>query len=539
MHVGPDWKHPAFYQQGLRDQRVPQESVGSWPEAEREAMQRMNGIDPMFIYSETPETPMEVAYACIFDPATAPGGYSFDAVRALLAERVPTLPPFRRRLMAVPFGLDHPRWVDDPEFNLDNHLHRAAAPDPGGEVELTQMVAAIMSRPLMKYQPPWEMHVIEGLSGGRVGLVAKIHHAVIDGVAGAQLMAQLLDLSAEGRTITEFCPPWLPPALPSSAQLVADALPNLITSPIRAWRAVREIGRTAVRLARRAADSETGPISIPLGAPSTFETPVGASRAVSFAELKMREVLELKEQFGVTVNDVVLAVSSGALRQHLAVHDPEAGDPLVAIVPVSVRALPEGEAQGNRLSAMFVALANDVEKPLDRLRAISGASACNKAQERSVGYGPMASAVSDAVPPPVARAVLRLGAHMGVVRRLRAGNLMISNVPGPTFPLYFAGMRMEAVHPLGPIIDGVALNITVQSYRDSLFVGMNACATAVPDLPALARAMTKELGHLRRAANLSTPVKRKHRAAGASGRPADVVSAPQHRLVNVPAGTAG
>ncbi|HEX3461442.1 MAG TPA: wax ester/triacylglycerol synthase family O-acyltransferase [Acidimicrobiales bacterium] len=506
-------------------------------------MQRMSGIDPMFIYSETPETPMEVAYACVFDPATAPGGYSFDGVKALLAERVPTLPPFRRRLMAVPFGLDHPRWVDDPEFTLDNHLHRAAVPDPGGETELTRMVADIMGRPLRKDQPPWEMHVIEGLRGGRVGLVAKIHHSVIDGVAGAQLMAQLLDLSAEGRTITEFCPPWLPPALPSSAQLVADALPNLITSPIRTWRAVREIGRTAVRLARRAADSETGPISIPLGAPATFETPVGANRAVSFAELNMREVLELKEQFGVTVNDVVLAVSSGALRRHLAVHDPEASDPLVAIVPVSVRALPEGEAQGqgqgNRLSAMFVALANDVEKPLDRLRAISGASACTKAQERSVGYGPMASAVSDAVPPPVARAVLRLGAHMGVVRRLRAGNLMISNIPGPTFPLYFAGMRMEAVHPLGPIIDGVALNITVQSYRDSLFVGMNACATAVPDLPALARAMTKELGHLRRAANLSTPVKRKRRAATASGRPANGVHHPPHRLVSVPTGKAG
>jgi diacylglycerol O-acyltransferase len=502
-------------------------------------MQRMNGIDPMFIYSETPETPMEVAYACIFDPATARGGYSFSAVKALLAERVPTLPPFRRRLMAVPFGLDHPRWVDDPEFNLDNHLHRAAVPDPGGEVELTQMVAAIMSRPLRKDQPPWEMHVIEGLRDGRVGLVAKIHHSVIDGMAAAQLLAQLLDLSAEGRAITEFCPPWLPPKLPSGAQLVADALPNLITSPIRTWRAVREIGRTAVRLARRAADSETGPISIPLGAPSTFETPVGAARAVSFAELKMCEVLDLKEQFGVTVNDVVLAVSSGALRRHLAVHDQEARDPLVAIVPVSVPALPGGEALGNRLSAMFVALANDLEKPLDRLRAISGTSASTKAQERSVGYGPMASAVSDAVPPPVARAVMRLGSHMGVVRRLRAGNLMISNVPGPSFPLYFAGMRMEAVHPLGPIIDGVALNITVQSYRDSLFVGMNACATAVPDLPALAGAMAKELGQLRRAANLSAPARRKPSAAAATGRPADVVSTPQRHLVSVPAGNAG
>ena len=161
-------------------------------------MQRMSGIDPMFVYSETPVTPMEVAYACIFDPTTAPGGYSFEAVRAVLAERVPLLTPFRRRLMPVPLGLDHPRWVDDPDFDLDNHLHRVALPTPGGEAELTAMVAAVMGRPLDPDQPPWEMHVVEGLEGGKIGLIAKIHHSVIDGVAGVQLMAQLLDCERGG-----------------------------------------------------------------------------------------------------------------------------------------------------------------------------------------------------------------------------------------------------------------------------------------------------------------------------------------------------
>jgi diacylglycerol O-acyltransferase len=495
-------------------------------------MQRMTGIDPMFVYSDTPLTPMEVAYICVFDPATAPDGYSFAAVRAMLADRVPTVPellPLRRRLMPVPFGLDHPRWVDDPAFDLDNHLHRAALPAPGSEVELRAKVAEVMGRPLDLHQPPWEMHVVEGLADGKVGLIAKIHHSVIDGVAGVQLMAQLLDFGPEGRpTLADESvadadgadggdaddargdgaagPRWRPPSLPSSVQLVAHAIPNLVTSPLRALGALREIGKTAVRMAQRALDEETPPLSIPLGAPPTFETPVGAARSVSFAELGLRQVRDLKERFGVTINDVILAVCSGALRTHLAEHDhlagsdQAAGNPLVAVVPISVRSDSPDDDLGNRLSAMFVPLANDLAEPLDRLRSIAEASATAKAQERAIGYGPMASALSEAVPPVLARRAIQLGISLGALRRARAGNLMISNVQGPDFALYFAGMKMLAAYPLGPVVDGVALNITVQSYNDTLFVGLNACASAVPDLPALARSIARELGHMTAAA---------------------------------------
>jgi len=466
----------------------------------------MSGIDPMFVYSDTPLTPMEVAYTCVFDPTTAPAGYSFEAVRAVLADRVPTLPallPLRRRLMAVPFGLDHPRWVDDPAFDLDNHLHRAALPAPGGEAELRAKVAEVMGRPLDPHQPPWEMHVVEGLADGKVGLIAKIHHSVIDGVAGVQLMAHLLDFAPEGRPAGADGPRWRPPALPSGVQLVSHALPNLVTSPLRAPGAAREIGRTAVRLARRALDEEAGPLSVPLGAPATFEIPVGAARSVSFAELGLRQVRELKDRFGVTINDVVLAVCSGALRTHLSDRgdraDQEAGSPLVAVVPISVRNESADDDLGNRLSAMFVALANDLASPLERLEAVATSSRSAKAQEVAVGYGSMVSAVSDALPPAVARPAMKLASQFGAVRRLRPGNLVVSNVPGPDFPLFFAGMRMEAVYPIGPVVDGVALNITVQSYLDSLYVGLNACPSVVPDLPGLAAAFVGELGTLTRA----------------------------------------
>ena len=479
-------------------------------------MQRMSGIDPMFVYSDTPVTPMEVAYTCVFDPATAPGGYSFEAVRAVLAERVPTMLPLLRRLMTVPLGLDHPRWVEDPAFDLDNHVRRAALPAPGGEAELRAKVAEVMGRPLDHSQPPWEMHVVEGLAAGRVGLIAKVHHSVIDGVAGVQLMAQLLDFAPEGRPSDAAsddeadleadaaggAPRWRPPSLPSGVQLVAHAIPSLVTSPIRALGALREIGKTAVRMAQRALDEETPPLSIPLGAPATFETPVGAARSVSFAELGLSPVRDLKQRFGVTVNDVILAVCSGALRTHLAEHDhlagsdQVAGSPLVAVVPVSVRRDSPDDDQGNRLSAMFVPLANDLSDPIERLLSIATASVTAKAQERAVGYAPMASALADAVPPALARPVVRLGISLGALRRARAGNLMISNVPGPDFALYFAGMKMVAVYPLGPVVDGVALNITVQTYNDTLFVGLNACASAVPDLPALARLIVDELEHM-------------------------------------------
>ena len=501
-------------------------------------MHRMNGIDPMFIYSDTRETPMEIAYACVFDPATAEGGYSFERVTKVLETRMPNLTPFRRRLMPVPLGLDHPRWVDDPDFDLANHLHRGAVPAPGEMEQFTKMAAEVMSRPLQPAQPPWEMHVIEDLAGGMVGLIAKVHHSVIDGVAGAALLAQLLDLTPEGSAVTSPCPPWLPQQLPSRARLVRDALPNVCTSPVRAMRAAREVGRTAVRMARRALDDATGPVSIPLGAPPIFESPVRARRAISFAVLDMGDVRALKSRYGSTINDVVLAVCSGALRSHLAAHDQDADSPLVAVVPVSVR--PEDtETAGNQLSAMFVPLSNDRQTPLERLRTVTEASASCKGQERAVGFGPMATLLSDAVPPALAKPVIQLGVRAGVLRKVRAGNLMISNVPGPDFPLFFAGMELHAVYPLGPVMDGVALNITVQSYLESLYVGINACATAVEDLPGLARAMEAELLLLTKMAAGSSRRTNHHPHATGSDRGSSVPSVSWRGSAATPAGSSG
>ena len=482
-------------------------------EVAESTMQRMTGIDPMFVYSDTPHTPMEIAYVCVFDPSTAADAYSFARVRAVVETRLPVVPPFRRRLMTVPLGLDSPRWVDDPEFDLTNHLYRAALPPPGGPEEFTALVAEVMGRPLQPGQPPWEMHVIEGLAGGRVGLIAKVHHSLIDGVAGAELLARFLDVTSEGSALVKSCSPWVPPRLPSHTKLVTDALPSMLQSPFRALRAAREMSRTSVRLARRALDKATGPVSIPLGAPPIFESPVSARRAVAFAELDLGKVRALKERYGSTVNDVVLAVCSGALRAHLVAHGHEVDSPLVAVVPVSVRQEEHSDDSGNLLSAMFVPLANDQQTPLERLRTVTAASSSAKGQERAVGYGPVANLVAEAIPPVLAKPMIQLGVRSGIMRKLRPGNLMVSNVPGPSFPLYFAGMELSELYPLGPVVEGVAVNVTVQSYRDSLFVGINASATTLEDLPDLTRAMVDELTLLSRMAAQS-----RRQSAAAGGR---------------------
>ncbi len=503
-------------------------------------MQRMSGIDPMFVYSDTRYTPMEIAYACVFDPETAEGGYSFERVVGVLETRIPNLTPFRRRLMPVPLGLDNPRWVDDPDFELSNHLHRVAAPEPGGADEFVDIVAAVMGRPLLPEQPPWEMSVVEGLAGGMVGLIAKVHHSVIDGVAGAQILAQLLDLTSEGSAVTNPCPPWMPARLPSQRSLVADALPSVLRGPMRTVRAAREVGRTAVRMARCAVDASTGPVSIPLGAPPVFDAPVSARREIRFAVLDMNEVRRLRDRFGSTINDVVLAVCSGALRVQLAAHGHDPETPLVAVVPVSVRP-DEADAVGNQLSAMFVTLANDRQTPLERLRTVTDASASCKGQERAVGYGPMAMRVAEAIPPAVAKPVIQLGVRSGILRKVRAGNLMISNVPGPNFPLYFAGMELRVVYPLGPVMDGVApLNITVQSYLDSLFVGINASAKAVQDLEGFARAMEDELVLLSKMADGAGPPRSaavRHRRTPQAGGHRRAQSSPSSASTRVPGPT--
>ena len=467
-------------------------------------MRRLSGLDPMFFYLETPTAHMQVAYVCILDPSTAPEGYSFAGVRAHLEQRLHLLPPFRRRLVEVPLGLDHPRWVEDPDFDLDHHLHRVVIASPGGESELAEFTAAVLSRPLDRSRPPWEMYVIEGLQGGLAASLTRVHHAAIDGVSGEELVVNLLDLAPEPTVVDPPDPPWKPERVPCDLKLVGDALVELCRRPAATTRAAWRTARAGENLLGHARRAGFSAVSLPLAAPRTsLGVPLGPERRVAFAQVSLDEVKSVKGAFDVTVNDVVLAMCSGALRHHLAALDDQPETSAVAIVPVSVRAEHERGTMGNRLSAMFVSLASALDDPVQRLRTIGHATQAAKAQEHAAGLDAVGSAWIEAAVPALIAPAIRLGSRLGVVRRVRPGNVIISNIVGPPDALYFAGARLVAAYPMGPIIDGIGLNITVQSYLGSLYFGLMASPNTVPDVWNLAHGLTDALHELVKAASVS------------------------------------
>ena len=491
-------------------------------------MQRMTGIDPMFVYSDTPETPMEIAYACVLDPASVDGGYSFDRVVRLLEERIPTLPFFRRRVLTVPLGLDHPRWVDDPDYDLGNHLHRAALPDPGGEREFAargaQDGAPARVRAAAVGDAPGRG--ARGRDGGPHRQGPSRHGPAPDGVAGRRSWRGPLDLTQEGSAVTEPCPPG-----PSRPSALADP-PGHRRAPERA----ADPDADAAGCGRGRRDDERGwP-----GAGRRRRAPAGDDPARRARHLRVagprpavRRVRRARyghganaeeTRFSSTINEVVLAVCSGALRTHLSAQGEEADEPLVAVVPVSVRPAADNEGDedvlGNQLSAMFVPLANDRQTPLERLRAVSVASAECKGQEAcgrvrtdgepdGRGHPAGAGTAGDPARHALGRAAQGAG---GQPRRSPTS-------PVRDFSLYFAGMELRAAYPLGPVVDGIVLNVTVQSYRETLFVGLNACPAAVRDLKGLAVAMADELallGKMAAAAGSPRPVTSSRRLSRSS-----------------------
>jgi WS/DGAT/MGAT family acyltransferase len=460
-------------------------------------MRPLNGLDAMFLYVETPSCHMHVAGAFVLDPADAPGGFDFAKVREMVERRLPFAPPFRRRLVEVPFKLNHPVWIEDPNFDLDYHVRRACLPRPGGRRELADFVAQVVGLPLDRSRPLWELYLVEGLEDGRYALVTKIHHAVIDGVSGAELSANFLDLEPDpGERVAEG-EPWKPERVPTDIDLVAYALASLTGRPVAALRAARRIVETALHLNDRNKRPEIEPPPGLFTSPKTrLNQSITPHRRVAFGEVSLYELKALKNHFGCTVNDVILALAAGGLRKHLESHDELPDDSLVAAVPISVRTEDEKGTHGNKVSAMLVSLATDVGDPVARLKTIADGTRQAKDQDRAIGAEVLTGWAEFTFPALMGRAA-RLSSSLRVFDRVRPGfNVIVSNVPGPPFPLYLAGARLEATHPIGPIYDGVGLNITVMSYLGAVYFGLVACRETVPDvdeLPAMIEASLDEL----------------------------------------------
>jgi diacylglycerol O-acyltransferase len=457
-------------------------------------MQRLTGLDAMFFYLETPAGHMHVTGVYVLEPGER--GLSFESVRDTIAGRIPLAAPFRRRLVEVPFKLYHPVWIEDPDFDLDYHVRRACLPQPGGLEELAGFAAQVGGLALDRDRPLWEMYVVEGLEGGRFALVGKMHHAAIDGVSGAEIMATLLDLEPDPPE-REIIDAWRPEPVPSDAELMTLAVTALAGHPVKIAKTARRMLETALHLSEANRSSGIVPPPSPFAAPKTvFNGSITPHRRVALSCLPLDDFKTVKNRFGCTVNDVVLAVCAGALRRYLLDYSELPDDPLVAMVPMSVRTDDEMGSHGNRISAMLTSLATNVSDAASRLEVVASGMRAAKEQERLVGAATLTDWTEFTFPALIGRAA-RLTSSMRVFDRMRpVFNVTISNVPGPPFPLYLAGARLTSMYPLGPVTDSVGLNMTVMSYCGVVYFGLNACRETVPAVAEMPKMLQESLEEL-------------------------------------------
>jgi len=479
-------------------------------------MRQLTALDQQFLALEDSRNYGHIGGLSIYDPSTAPGGaLTLPRLQNLIAERLPLVPPFRWRLAEVPFDLDYGYWIDDPEFDLEFHVRELALAPPGTDAQLAEQVARIYARPLDRSRPLWELYLIHGLPNGRVAVMSKIHHALIDGLSGAEIMGALLDVTPEGREP----PPPLPEsgdAPPSELGLLARgirglpryplrligsvprALPNIDEVPsLAAIPGLKAAGRVA-SIAQRALGRGRVVGQVDLTPPRTsFNGRISPHRRFAFGQLSLNDVKELKDYYGCTVNDVVVSICAGAVRQWLIAHDELPDEPLVAQIPVSVRRREEQGTFGNRILLMTAPLYTDIEDPVDRLAMTHEALIEMKERHRALP----AELLQDAnqfVPPALFSRAARLTFSLSASRAGRpAWNLVVSNVPGPQFPLYMAGARMEAHYPISVITDAMGLNMTVMSYCGRLDFGIVADREQMPDVWSLIEWLSESLEELR------------------------------------------
>lgn len=468
-------------------------------------MERLTGLDAAFLYLENPTNHMHVAMTMVLDPSTVPGGYTFENLKEFIRGRLHLVPPFTRRLCEVPLNLAHPLWVEDPAFDLDFHIRRIGCPAPGGRRELGEMAGQIASTPLDRSRPLWELWVIEGLKRDRIGVVTKVHHAAIDGSSGAELMVHLFDLTPE---TADPPPPEVrePEQIPNDFELLGHAaasrMRKLVALPKLLGQTAGAVGRVVE--GRRDPNRQVG--AAPLTAPRTpWNGTLSPMRSVGFARVPLDDVKAVKAAFGCTVNDVVLGLCAGTLRSYMLAHDGEVPEhPLVAACPVSVRS--DGDhAGGNKVSAMFASLDTQLPDPAERIRAIQRSTAGAKEEHKAVGAD-MLQNWAEYAAPNTFNLASRLYSSWGLAGSHRPiHNVIISNVPGPAFPLYYAGCEMVAAYPMGPVMEGVGLNITVMSYRGSVDFGFMVDRELVPDVWDMADRVKDAMVELQVAAGLAEP----------------------------------
>jgi diacylglycerol O-acyltransferase len=460
--------------------------------------ERLCALDASFLYLERPSTHMHVAALSVFDPSTRPdGGLRFEEVRSRVASRLHLAPRFRKKVLEVPMGIALPVLVDDTGFDLDRHVRRAALPPPGGRRELMELAQDLLSRPLDRSRPLWDLTVIEGLEGGHVATLMKVHHALMDGISGMQLASAMYDLEPDARP-SPPPGPWRAEPPPEPRDLIASAMRERVERPLRAAaEAARALASAPVPAALGLGAAASGIRDIwDLGSrpASVFDVPVGPDRRFAITEAPFHLFRDVKESLGGTVNDVVLGVVAGALHRFLRGRRvPTRGRTLRVLVPVSVRS--REDPFGNRVAPAFVDVPVGAMSPARRLALVAEATGRLKGSSMALG----------------ADAVIGLGAFapaglLAAAARIVSNapwfNLVVSNVPGPLQPMYLAGARLVASYPSMPLGPTSALSIACTSLAGTMAFGLTADREAVPDLDALALALDASLAELCKAAGV-------------------------------------
>ena len=483
-------------------------------------MQQLSGQDASFVYMETPSTPMHIGSVGIYDPSTAPGGFvRFKDILKFIESRLGGARSFRERLVRVPFDLDHPYWIQDPDFDIEFHVRHIALPAPGDWRQLCIQVARLHSRPMDLSKPLWEFNIIEGLDNipglpkGCFALVAKVHHAAIDGMSGVEMSAAVHDLSPDKSNRFPDAD-WKPDEKPGIADLLISGYFNALRQP-------QKYLETAIRsvpgLTRLATEVAKGDLSI-AGArtpPKTrFNAKVSSHRVFDGVPFPLSGVRMIKEAVpGATVNDAILAIIGGGLRKYLLDKGELPDLSLTAMAPISVRLEGEKAALGNLVSAMVVSLGTHLADPLERLAHIHNDAVNSKGLTNAVGARTLTD-YSQLIPSGLAGLGARLYTRLGVANATApVFNVVATNVPGSRVPLYFCGAKMVKMFGLGPIFDSMGLINTIYSYVDDIAISFTCDRDMMPDPEIYAAALTASYEELHAAASppgqTKTPAKRK------------------------------
>lgn len=467
-------------------------------------MLQLSGQDASFVYMETPSTPMHIGSIAIYDPSTAPGGFvRFKDILAFIESRLGGARSFRQRLVRVPFDLDHPYWIEDPDFDLEYHVRHIALPRPGDWRQLCIQAARLHARAMDLSKPLWEFTVIEGLDNipglppGCFALVSKVHHAAIDGMSGVEMTAAVHDLSPDKANRFDDTD-WRPEAKPGIGDLLIKGYFNALRQP---QKYLETVARTVPGLARLASEVSKGELSV-AGArtpPKTrFNVPVSAHRVFDAAPFALADIRAIKDAMpGATVNDAILTIIGGALRKYLEAKNELPAESMTAMAPISVRGEGEKAALGNLVSAMVVSLGTHIADPRARLEHVHRDTVNSKGLTNAVGARTLTQ-YSELIPSGLAGLGARLYTRLGAANaHAPMFNCVATNVPGSRVPLYFVGARMVAMYGLGPVFDGMGLINTIYSYVDTIAISFTSDRDIMPDPENYAAALKASFAELR------------------------------------------